>query len=81
MTNNACFKYGQTGHFARNYLHHCQGRAGANLIDFNNKFNFYKELKPVDQVTQMRNQLNVMMLNNKARLAEEMGVAEDFPTA
>ena len=54
---------------------------GANLIDFNNEFDSYEELEPVDQVTQVRNQLNSMTLDDKARLAEEMGVAEDFPTA
>jgi len=80
-TNNACFKCRQAGHFTRNCLHHCQGRAGANLIDFNNEFDSYEELEPVNQVTQVRNQLNLMTLNDKAQLAEEMGVAEDFPAA
>jgi len=79
--NNACFKCRQMGHFTQNCLHHRQGCAGANLIDFNDKFDSYEELEPVDQVTQVWNQLNLMTLNDKARLAEEMGVAEDFPTA
>jgi len=52
-TNNACFGCGQTGHFARNCLHCRQGRAGANLINFNDEFDSYKELEPVDQVTQV----------------------------
>jgi len=43
-----------------------QGRAGANLIDFNDKFNSYEELEPVDQVTQVQNQLNSMTLDDKA---------------
>ena len=55
--------------------------AGANLIDFNNEFDSYEELEPVDQVAQMWNQLNTITLDDKARLAKEMGVAEDFPTA
>jgi len=80
-TNNACFECGLPGHFTRNCPCHHQGCAGANLINFNNKFNSHEELEPVDQVTQMREQLNAMSLNNKAQLADEMGVAEDFPTA
>jgi len=66
MTNNTCFKCGQTGHFTRNCLRCRQGHAGANLIDFNNEFNSYEELEPVDQVAQMRNQLNAMTLDDKA---------------
>jgi len=81
MTNNTCFECRQTGHFARNCLCCHQGRTGANLIDFNDKFNSYEELEPVDQVAQMWNQLNMMTLDDKARLAKEMEVAEDFPTA
>jgi len=80
-TNNTCFKCRQTGHFARNCPHRHQGCAGANLIDFNDEFDSYEELEPVDQVAQVRNQLNSMTLDDKAQLAEEMGVAEDFPTA
>ena len=81
MTNNTCFECRQTGHFARNCPHHRQGHAGANLINFNDEVDSYEELEPVDQVAQVWNQLNTMMLDNKARLVEEMGVAEDFPTA
>jgi len=32
-------------------------------------------------VAQIKVQLNTMSLDEKAKLAEEMGVAEDFPTA
>ena len=46
-----------------------------NLIDFNDKFNSYEELEPVDQVTQVQNQLNSMTLDDKAQLVEEMGVS------
>jgi len=80
-TNNTCFECRQTGHFARNCPRYRQGHARANLIDFNNEFDSYEELEPVNQVTQVCNQLNSMTLDDKARLAEEMGVAEDFPTA
>jgi len=80
-TNNACFKCRQTGHFARNCPCRHQGHAGANLIDFNDEFDSYEELEPVDQVAQVWNQLNSMTLDDKAQLVEEMGVAEDFPTA
>jgi len=69
------------GHFAQNCPHCRQGCTGANLINFNDEFNSYEELEPVDQITQVQNQLNLMTLNDKAQLAEEMGVAEDFPTA
>jgi len=69
------------GHFACNCLYCYQGCTGANLIDFNEEFNNYKGFENPTQVEELKQQLNAMSLDKKAKLAEEMGVAEDFPTA
>jgi len=80
-TNNTCFECGQTGYFARNCPCHCQGRAGANLIDFNEEYNNYKGFENPNCVEEIKQQLNTMSLDEKAKLADEMGVSEDFPIA
>jgi len=81
-TNNNCFECGQTGHYARNCpRRRRQGQAKANLINFNEEYNNYKGLETPDCVNDLKQQLNAMSLDEKAKLAEEMGVSEDFPTA
>ena len=80
-TNNACFECSQTGHFARNCPRRCQGRTGANLIDFDEEYDNYEGLETPNHVDNLKQQLNAMSLNKKAKLAKEMGVSEDFPTA
>jgi len=81
-TNNNCFECGQTGHYARN-CPRCrhQGQAKANLIDFNEEYDNYEGFETPTCVEEIKQQLNAMSLDEKAKLAEEMGVSEDFPTA
>ena len=80
-TNNACFECGQTSHFARNCPRCHQGRTGANLIDFNEEYDNYEGFETPNRIDDLKQQLNAMSLDKKAKLAEEMGVSEDFPTA
>jgi len=80
-TNNACFECSQMGHFIWNCPQCHQACARANLINFNKEFNNYKGTEPADRVEELKNQLNTMSLDKKAKLTEEMEVAKDFPMA
>ena len=84
--NNACFQCGQQGHFARN----CPQRQRrnnnyANLIDFNDDdqeyYDNYAPQQPTNPVDDIKARLAHLSGDDKAKLAEEMGVDEDFPTA
>ena len=84
--NNACFQCGQQGHFARNCPQRQQRNNNyANLIDFNNDdqeyYDNYAPQQPVNPVDDIKAQLAHLSGDDKAKLAEEMGVDEDFPTA
>jgi len=81
-TSNNCFECRQTGHYARNCpCRRHQGQTKANLIDFNDKYDTYEGFENPNRVDNIKQQLNAMSLDKKAKLAEEMGVSEDFPTA
>ena len=75
-TNNNCFKCGQMGHYARN-CPRCrrQGQTKANLIDFDEEYDNYEGFETPNRVNDIKQQLNTMSLNEKAKLAKEMGVS------
>ena len=81
-----CFQCGQQGHFVRN----CPQRQRhnnnhANLIDFNDDnqdyYDNYGPQQPVNPDDNIKARLAHLSGDDKAKLAEEMGVDEDFPIA
>ena len=82
---NACFQCGQQGHFARNCPQRQQHNNYANLIDFNDNdqkyYDNYTPQQPVNPLGDIKARLTHLSGDDKAKLAEEMGIDEDFPTA
>jgi len=88
-SNGACFNCRQQGHFA----HNCPQKQcfptsanNANLLDFNkddaNSGFFDQEPEQEqDRIAFMKTQLNAMSLEDKTKLAKELGVSEDFQSA
>ena len=86
--NNTCFQCGQQEHFAHNCpqrQHRNNNNGYANLIDFNEDdqeyYNNYAQQQPANPLNDIKARLAHLSGDNKAKLAEEMGVDEDFPTA
>jgi len=70
------------GHFAKSCP--SRPRTNANLIDLDikegNKEQYAQE-HPQDHIAQMKAVLAQMSLSEKAKMAQQMGVAKDFPAA
>ena len=74
-----CLKCGGIDHWARNCL---KNRAQFNLInleeeDLNSEFTY----TPRDTVQDLKTRINAMTAKEQGRLANKMGVGEDFPMA
>jgi hypothetical protein len=72
-----CFKCGSTDHWAQNCP---EGRAQSNLIDLEEE-EPDANYGPLDSVGDLKACINTMSAEEKGRLANEMGVGEDFPMA
>jgi len=82
-----CFNCRQQGHYACNCPKKCfQGnnRTNANLIDWNEDdadFGNEGEELSTDHIGQLKAQLHGLSLEDTNKLADEMGITEDFPSA
>jgi hypothetical protein len=73
-----CYQCGSENHFACS----CPQRrtnTSMNLIDFDE--NLYQKDEPKDRIAQLKHELSHLNNDDRERLANEMGVNEDFPTA
>ena len=74
-----CFNCGKEGHFVWNCR---QGqRSQANLIDFDDAQSDTTLAPTVDRIAQLLVEIDTMNVEDRVKLAQGMGVAEDFPTA
>ena len=82
QTNRAplqCFNCGKEGHFTRN-CHQGQW-SRANLIDFDDLQSDTTLAPPGDRIVQLSAEIDLISIDKWVKLAQGMGVAEDFPTA
>ena len=75
-----CFNCRKEGHFARNCFQRRQ--TNANLIDFQDNIS-ETTLVPDERdcITQLCSEIDSMTIEDRMKLVQEMGVAEDFPSA
>jgi hypothetical protein len=75
----SCFKCGGIDNWARD----CQGDGmQSNLINLDEEgINNEYVYKPKDSVEELKTHINTITAKEKGRLANEMGVEEDFPMA
>ncbi len=87
--NNApltCFNCNQQGHYARNCPERRprpDNRTNANLIDWNDDDAYLdnEEEEATDHIKELKTQLRKLSLDDANKLADEMGIEGDFPSA
>jgi hypothetical protein len=79
-----CFQCGKEGHFAQNCLQCCFNANAATLEEPQYQIDSYlteQQEEPESHITCLKAELNMMMTEDRERLAMEMGTDEDFPSA
>ena len=75
-----CFNCRREGHFAQNCFQRRQ--TNANLIDFQDNASKTTLIpNEGDPIAQLCSKINAMTIDDRMKLVQEMGVAEDFPSA
>ena len=73
-----CFQCGKEGHFARNCS---QRRFATNYAEYDTGSPSSEPYEPRDPIASLKAQLDALTIEEKEKLAEEVGSSEDFPSA
>lgn len=75
-----CFQCGKEGHFTQNCPQHCLGASAAYALDYDSSEEMLLE-ELESTIAHIKAELKAMSVEDKARLAQEMGSSSDFQEA